>query len=184
MYGGDKKWVFLSLLCLSALGQAFHQSINQVLKYNLLFGNDNDLFNSDSNKTSYIQVEDWVTTVAPLLVGLLIDKSGVSWIWLVIMQSISMVSTLFPVLFKDDSAYRYMYKILCSFGNSGAKVCQFAILMRWFKSQFSMTLVMGVFSYFIPMVAYILAVSLWDTFFIKNSLTGMIDLNRKTLQWT
>ena len=94
-----------------------------------------------------------------------------------------MISTLFPVLFNDDGGFRYMYKILCSFGNSGALVCQLAILMRWFKSQFSMSFVMAIFYYFIPMVSYILAVSLWNMFFVHGIL-GMIDLDRNKLQWT
>jgi len=65
-----------------------------------------------------------VTIFAPLIAGLLIDKTRKIWVWMLIFPVIPILAVLIPIYQNHSKLSLYLtYKEMCAFGNSGFLVC-------------------------------------------------------------
>lgn len=97
---GPWKWIVLILIILSISGKSVSDMKEVILSYNFLVGISNDFYSHDDKmaKVAYMKYCSYAAIVAPILAGIIIDKTRRIWIGLVLFAIISTLAMIiFPV---------------------------------------------------------------------------------------
>jgi hypothetical protein len=177
---GPWRWIMLFFLWLSTAGQQWDAMSKVILKYNLLFGLQNDLYDDGNglSKLKYLRYQALITIIAPAFAGFLIDKTRRPGLGILIFNFFPTLAVLLPLKNGRTSALQISYEELTNFGASALLVCEIVILSKWFKGQYSLPIVYAVFFYLGPAITLGILLGVWKQFVIQPdpvSLKGNFD---------
>ena len=81
----------------------------------------------------------------PLITGLLIDRTRLIWPWMLLFGAIPALTKLIPITKDMTFGWMLLECELNDLGYSAVMTCQVVMLSKWFKGQFSLPLVFGMY---------------------------------------
>ena len=167
---GPWRFIVMIMVLVSTIAPQWHRLKYVILNFNFQFGLTNDLFlyKDDISKLKYMRAESYISCLAPIFTGLLIDLSHQRlYIFMTILPAVSVIAQMIPGYDgHKELSLDLLYRQLCSFGDWSLLVCQCVLISKWYRNQISLPLAFGLLYFFTQPIIYSVMLGVWHKFLI------------------
>lgn len=119
---------------ISLVSNLFDTSKDLILRHNMMFGVIYDFYKEGGtlSKSAQLRYAGFSRCVAPLISGLLIDKTRLLWLCIFVFGVLGILATSLKLKEEASPTGGIFLEELESFSNHGLLCCQIVILSKWF----------------------------------------------------
>lgn len=128
-----------------------------------MFGLKNDFYdpNRAFTKGVLLRYNTWARCIAPLISGVIIDKTRSLWLCLLIFGSIAIFVAAIRNSIDETVKQEIMFGELESFGNYSLLTCQVVMLSKWFRAAWGRPVAFATFFTLMPLIVFAVFISYW-----------------------